>query len=174
MTFKTCYIHNSARGFADIRPEEFTPSYAGSATRMDFLLPTHSLVIEVKRIRDKAHAARVGDELIVDIEHYHRHPDCTRLWCAVYDPRMLIKNPTGMVSDLERSRSTLGGHFLCSRLGGAGGSVTTSRRAQWAPVPTSLQQAVASPIPVRPLEVPSVRSNPRRNEGYCEGNACHL
>ena len=62
-------------------------------------------------IRDKAHAARVGDELIVDIEHYHRHPDCARLWCAVYDPRMLIRNPAGVVSDLEHSRSTLDGLF---------------------------------------------------------------
>ena len=105
-------LHSQLRPWvADIRPEEFTPSYAGSATRMDFLLPAHGLVIEVKRIRDKAHAARVGDELIVDIEHYHRHPDCTRLWCAIYDPRMLIKNPTGMVSDLERSRSTPRGVF---------------------------------------------------------------
>lgn len=100
-------LHSQLRPWvADIRPEEFTPSYAGSATRMDFLLPAHSLVIEVKRIRDKAHAARVGDELIVDIEHYRRHPDCARLWCAVYDPSMLIRNPAGVVSDLEHSRST--------------------------------------------------------------------
>jgi hypothetical protein len=28
---------------ADIRPEEFTPSYAGSSTRMDFLLPKYKL-----------------------------------------------------------------------------------------------------------------------------------
>ena len=92
-------LHSQLRSWvADIRPEEFTPSYAGSATRMDFLLPAHSLVIEVKRIRDKAHAARVGDELVVDMEHYRWHPDCTRLWCAIYDPRMLIKNPAGMVS----------------------------------------------------------------------------
>ena len=105
-------LHSQLRPWvADIRPEEFTPSYAGSATRMDFLLPAHRLVIEVKRIRDKAHAARVGDELIVDIEHYHRHPDCARLWCAVYDPRMLVRNPAGMVSDLEDNRSTPDGHF---------------------------------------------------------------
>lgn len=105
-------LHSQLRPWvADIRPEEFTPSYAGSPTRMDFLLPAHSLVIEVKRIRDKTHAAKVGNELILDIEHYHRHPDCTRLWCAVYDPCMLIKNPAGMVSDLERSRSERGGRF---------------------------------------------------------------
>ena len=82
-----------------------------TAHRMDFLLPAHSLVIEVKRIRDKAHAARVGDELIVDMEHYRRHPDCGRLWCAVYDPGLLIRNPAGLVSDLEHNRSTDDGLF---------------------------------------------------------------
>ena len=99
-------LHSQLRPWvADIRPEEFTPSYAGAATRMDFLLPAHKLVIEVKRIRDKVHAQRVGDELIVDIAHYRQHPDCARLWCAVYDPNMLIRNPSGMISDLEGNRS---------------------------------------------------------------------
>ena len=105
-------LHSQLRPWvADIRPEEFTPSYAGSSTRMDFLLPAHSLVIEVKRVRDKAHAAKVGQELILDIDHYHRHPDCNRLWCAVYDPHMFIKNPAGVVSDLERGRSARDGLF---------------------------------------------------------------
>lgn len=58
---------------SDIRPEEFTPSYAGSSTRMDFLLPTYYLVIETKIVRDRAHAKRVGEELIIDIEHYRHH-----------------------------------------------------------------------------------------------------
>ena len=100
-------IHSQLRPWvSDIRPEGCTPSYAGSATRMDFLLPDHKLVIEIKRVRDKTHASKVGDELIVDIEHYRRHQCCDRLWCAVYDPDLLIKNPTGMISDLEGSRST--------------------------------------------------------------------
>lgn len=59
---------------SDIRPEEFTPSYAGSSTRMDFLLPAHGLVIELKFVRDRTHAKRIGDELIIDIEHYRVHP----------------------------------------------------------------------------------------------------
>lgn len=117
-------LHSQLRPWvADIRPEEFTPSYAGSATRMDFLLAAHRLVIEVKRVRDKAHAARVGDELIVDIEHYRRHPDCARLWCAVYDPRMLIRNPAGMVTDLEDNQSTPDGRFSVRVLVVSGGSV---------------------------------------------------
>ena len=112
LTFESEYdiqdlLHSQLRPWvADIRPEEFTPSYAGSATRMDFLLPARRLVIEVKRVRDKSHATKVGDELILDTEHYRRHPDCDRLWCAVYDPRMLIQNPSGMTSDLEGSHST--------------------------------------------------------------------
>jgi REase_DpnII-MboI len=91
---------------ADIRPEEFTPSYAGSNTRMDFLLPKHSLVLETKRVRDKTHASKIGDELIVDIEHYRRHPQCERLWCIVYDPLHLVPNPSGLITDLEGLRST--------------------------------------------------------------------
>ena len=91
---------------SDIRPEEFTPSYAGSSTRMDFLLPTHKLVIETKIIRDRSHAKRVGDELIIDIDHYRKHPDCELLWCVIYDPDHLITNADGLRVDLEGTRAT--------------------------------------------------------------------
>lgn len=91
---------------SDIRPEEFTPSYAGSNTRMDFLLPDHNLVIETKRIRDKRHALNVGNELIIDIEHYRKHPEADHLWCVIYDPELYISNPKGLVNDLEGTRST--------------------------------------------------------------------
>lgn len=90
----------------DIRPEEFTPSYAGSSTRMDFLLPAHCIVIETKIVRDRAHAKRVGDELIVDIEHYKRHPQCLSLWCVVYDPDHYITNAEGFMKDLQGNRSS--------------------------------------------------------------------
>jgi hypothetical protein len=100
-------LHSHLRPWiADIRPEEFTPSYAGSSKRMDFLLPTHKLVIETKRVRDPQHALKIGDELIIDIEHYRRHDGCDRLWCVVYDPKRLIRNPSGLVNDLEGYRST--------------------------------------------------------------------
>lgn len=100
-------LHSQLRPWiADIRPEEFTPSYAGSNTRMDFLLPTHKLVIEVKRVREKSHASKVGDELIIDIEHYRRHQDAQHLWCVIYDPELFISNPSGLASDLEGVRTT--------------------------------------------------------------------
>lgn len=97
---------------ADIRPEEFTPSYAGTSTRMDFLLPDHSVVIETKIIRDRSHARKVGNELIVDIEHYRCHPKCKTLWCVVYDPDHLITNGDGLKSDLDGHRSAKGGEVL--------------------------------------------------------------
>jgi hypothetical protein len=34
--------------FDDVRPEEYTPSYAGSASRVDFFLPKERLVVEAK------------------------------------------------------------------------------------------------------------------------------
>ncbi len=94
----------------DIRPEEYTPSYAGSSTRMDFLLPDHNLVLEVKRVRDKHHGRKIGDELIIDIEHYRRHEKCQTLWCVIYDPQHLLANPAGLTTDLEGLRSTPDGN----------------------------------------------------------------
>ncbi len=94
---------------ADIRPEEHTPSYAGSSTRMDFLLPTHRLVLEIKFVRDGSHAKGIGNELIIDSDHYRRHPGCDNLWCVVFDPQNLLPNPEGLKKDLEGIRSTKDG-----------------------------------------------------------------
>jgi len=94
---------------ADIRPEEFTPSYAGSSTRMDFLLPAHKLVLELKFVRDANHATKIGNELIIDIEHYRRHPECDSLWCIVYDTNHLVTNAEGLKKDLEGERKTKDG-----------------------------------------------------------------
>jgi hypothetical protein len=59
-----------------------------------------------KKVRDNSHASKVGDELIIDIEHYRRHPKSDNLWCVIYDPELYISNPGGMISDLEGNRST--------------------------------------------------------------------
>lgn len=96
---------------SDIRPEEFTPSYAGTSTRMDFLLSAHSIVIETKFVRDRTHAKEIGNELIIDIEHYRRHPKCQKLWCVVYDPQHFIQNSQGLVADLEGERAMPAGRL---------------------------------------------------------------
>jgi hypothetical protein len=87
--------------FDDIRPEEWTPSYAGGSSRMDFLLKNEKVVIEVKKTRSSMSDKDLGEQLIVDIEKYQTHPDCERLICFVYDPEGLLGNPTGMENDLN-------------------------------------------------------------------------
>ena len=88
--------------FVDIRPEEYTPSYAGKASRMDFLLKHESIVIELKMTRSGLGPKELSTQLIEDIERYKTHPDCQALVCFVYDPAGLIPNPRGIESDLKR------------------------------------------------------------------------
>ena len=93
--------------FDDIRPEEWTPSYAGQASRMDFLLKNESIVIEFKKTRQGLGAKEVGNELIVDIERYKSHPSCRHLVCFVYDPDSQIANQDGLENDLNRDEGEL-------------------------------------------------------------------
>lgn len=88
--------------FEDVRPEEWTPSYAGSSSRMDFLLKNEQIVLETKMTRTKLREREVGEQLIVDIEKYRKHPNCKTLVCFVYDPNELIRNPSGLEADLTR------------------------------------------------------------------------
>jgi hypothetical protein len=88
--------------FADVRPEEWTPSYAGSATRIDFLLPEHGLAIEIKHSRKSMSKKTLGDELTVDVAHYGKHPGVRHLVCLVFDEAGHIENPRGLERDLSR------------------------------------------------------------------------
>ncbi len=87
--------------FNDVRKEEWTPSYAGSCVRMDFLIKDIDTVIEVKMTRNSMTPKKLGEELLVDVEKYQAHPNCKFLYCFVYDPEMRIANPNGIISDLE-------------------------------------------------------------------------
>lgn len=89
--------------FDDVRPEEWTPSYAGASSRMDFVLPGEKIVIETKKTRKGLDSKKLGEELIIDIEKYQKHPDCQLLYCFIYDPEEHITNPTGLIKDLERN-----------------------------------------------------------------------
>ena len=86
--------------FEDIRPEEWTPSYAGSTARTDFLLPQIDTFVEVKKTRKGLDAKTIGEQLIIDIERYQNHPQCRRLVCFVYDQEGRIANPKGLENDL--------------------------------------------------------------------------
>lgn len=89
--------------FEDVRKEEWTPSHAGGSSRMDFLLKNEQAVVEVKKTRKGLNAKKLGDELIIDREHYKKHPDCSTLYCLVYDPEEGISNPRGLERDLSEA-----------------------------------------------------------------------
>ena len=56
--------------FKDIRKEEWGPSYAGSSSRMDFLLHQEEIVIEVKMTREGLKQKELVDQLLIDIARY--------------------------------------------------------------------------------------------------------
>ena len=87
--------------FDDIRPEEGSPSFAGSSSRQDFLLKKEKIVIEVKKTRRSLGANKIGEELLIDMARYRAHPDCETLVCFVYDPEVWVTNPKGVIDDLE-------------------------------------------------------------------------
>lgn len=91
--------------FDDVRLEEYTPSYAGSSTRVDFLLKNEKIIVEVKKTRKGLNDREVGNQLILDSQHYKAHPDCKHLVCFVYDPENRIKNPRGLENDLNKQTS---------------------------------------------------------------------
>jgi hypothetical protein len=93
--------------FKDVRPEEWTPSYAGSSSRMDFLLHQEEIVIEVKMTREGLKQRELVDQLLVDIARYEEHPGCKSLVCFVYDPAGWIGNPAAVIGDIEKGARTI-------------------------------------------------------------------
>ena len=87
--------------FDDVRPEEWTPSYAGSSSRMDFLLKSEKFVVETKMTRPNLGQKKVAEELTIDKDRYKTHPDCKILVALVYDPAGRCSNPTALESDLS-------------------------------------------------------------------------
>jgi hypothetical protein len=87
--------------FDDVKREQPTPEHAGSSTRIDFLLSQEQIGIEVKMTRKGLGKKELGDELIIDIAHYVKHPECRMLYCFVYDPNENIKNPRAIERDLS-------------------------------------------------------------------------
>jgi len=97
-------LHAILRGlFDDVRSEEYTPSYAGGSSRMDFLLKSQQIAIEVKFANRALRDKQVGEQLLIDIGRYQFHQDCLRLICFVYDPFGHLRNPAGLEADLSKT-----------------------------------------------------------------------
>ncbi len=93
--------------FDDVRPEEVTPSYAGSSSRVDFLLPKVRIVVEAKMTRASLGQKEVADQLIIDANRYRTVPHVGTLICLVYDPDKRCQNPAALERDVEASGAEL-------------------------------------------------------------------
>jgi hypothetical protein len=93
--------------FTDVRPEEWTPSYAGNASRMDFLLKPEQIVVEAKMTRKRLGQKELVTQLGEDILRYQSHQDCKTLICFVYDPAGKCSNPTALENDLTKNHGRL-------------------------------------------------------------------
>lgn len=93
--------------FTDVRPEEWTPSYAGNASRMDFLLKPEQLVVEAKMTRKGLGQKELVSQLAVDILRYQAHQDCKTLLCFVYDPTGQCASPQALENDLTKQHGNL-------------------------------------------------------------------
>lgn len=93
--------------FDDIRPEVWCPSYAGTNTRTDFLLPSEGILIEVKHTKNAHSQTKVVEELIIDIARYKTYPGVCHIVCAIWDTGHHLKNPAALKSDIEKNNDGL-------------------------------------------------------------------
>ena len=93
--------------FTDVRLEEWTPSYGGNASRMDFLLKPEQLVVEAKMTRGNLGQKEVANQLAVDILRYQSHRDCKTLICFVYDPMGKCQSPAALENDLTSDHGNI-------------------------------------------------------------------
>ena len=102
--------------FDDIRSEEYTPSYAGGSSRIDFLIKSEKIAIETKKTRKGLKGKQIADQLFVDIERYKKsHPSCEYLFCFVYDPENLIQNPIGFEKDINEKHKGEAEVLVCPK-----------------------------------------------------------
>lgn len=87
----------------DIKPIEWMPSYA-TRLRKDFLLRLEQIVIEAKMTGDDLGINELSEQLLIDIQKYHQHPDCRTLVCFVYDPERRIANARKVENDLSGNK----------------------------------------------------------------------
>lgn len=91
--------------FDDVREEEWSPSYAGASSRIDFLLPQLATAIEVKMATSRTSIRQLSDQLLIDIARYKKHPDVNSLICFIVDAKEVIVNRDGLIRDFRQSSS---------------------------------------------------------------------
>lgn len=95
--------------FPDITPEEHTPQIGKGEKRIDLVIPSARIVIEIKALFDVGRTLKMVDELKVDIESYHSHSSCSTLIAFIYNPLLRMEDPNRIIADLSGTR-TKGNH----------------------------------------------------------------
>jgi hypothetical protein len=109
-------VHQALRLlYADTRPEDPMPSYAGKSSRTDFFVKAESTVIEVKVTRPGRGEREIRDEIIVDQRTYQTHSGAQRLIAVVYDLAGTFTNPAGFEDDLSQHSAGLHSTVLVVR-----------------------------------------------------------
>lgn len=85
----------------DLVPEQPVAGHTRQYTIQDFRSRTLRLVLEAKRVRDKAHGKSIKAELYDDIGEYKQDPSCKNLVFFVYDPGTFIESPSGLIKSVE-------------------------------------------------------------------------
>lgn len=98
--------------FEDAKVEEWTSQLASKSKRVDIVLPSAGMLIEVKIVRNERHARSIIDELMIDIESYHVHPNCKKLFFFIWDPHGYILDPNSITHDLSGARVKGTSQFL--------------------------------------------------------------
>jgi len=88
--------------FNDISHEDPAAKLAGASSRVDILLRTEQIAIEIKKTRSGSTDASLGTELKLDIGDYRERPDCNALVIVIDDREKRLKNPQGLANDLRK------------------------------------------------------------------------
>lgn len=82
--------------FDNVKPEEITPSLAGSSSRMDFLLVNEQTGIEAKMMRHSLTERELSKQLLLDLAQFPSHSQCQSIIFLIYDPTHMIRNPVDL------------------------------------------------------------------------------
>lgn len=82
--------------FNDVRREVDISNHAGRNSRVDFAIPSHGILVEIKYPRGNTTRAGIVRQLAEDFESYREYPNLKTLVCFIY-------NATGTITSLDAS-----------------------------------------------------------------------
>ncbi|MBR9691964.1 ParB N-terminal domain-containing protein [Candidatus Woesearchaeota archaeon] len=97
------FIYSILRSlFSSIEFEDPTEKMCERSNRLDFVIKDHRIIIEVKFVRDKAHAKNIYKELAEDYPKYLNSPYGENIINYIYDPGKNLTNHSQFKKHLEK------------------------------------------------------------------------